>query len=118
MKKILICGSREWKDKEFIRKIIHEEMPDEVIVGGCRGVDALAEKCCKEDGFKALVFTAQWKYFGKKAGPIRNRQMLSLKPDLVIAFHDDLSNSKGTLDIIREAIKRNISVKVIGKTDK
>ena len=37
---------------------------------------------------------------------VRNKKMLDMNPDLVIAFHDDIENSKGTKDCIKEAEKR------------
>ncbi len=40
--------------------------------------------------------------------------MLDTKPHLLIAFHDDLSQSKGTKHIVCEAKKRGIDVEVIG----
>jgi hypothetical protein len=45
-----------------------------------------------------IAMPADWANHGKAAGPIRNRKMLDLKPDLVLAFHADLTNSKGTKD--------------------
>jgi hypothetical protein len=38
--------------------------------------------------------------------------MLDLKPDLVIAFHEDLNVSKGTMDCILEANRRGIKVEI------
>jgi hypothetical protein len=55
-------------------------------------------------GVEVLPFPAQWKKFGRAAGPIRNRQMLvEGKPDLVIAFHDDLKNSDGSKNMLAQA---------------
>ncbi len=40
--------------------------------------------------------------------------MLDTKPSLVIAFHNDLSKSKGTKHIVREAKKRGVETEIIG----
>ena len=46
-----------------------------------------------------------WKKYGKKAGPLRNQQMLEEgKPDLVVAF----PGGNGTADMVRRAKKANI----------
>lgn len=46
--------------------------------------------------------------------PIRNKQMLDEgKPDLVLAFHTDIENSKGTKNMIYQAKKRGIKVILI-----
>ena len=42
-------------------------------------------------------------------------QIGDLEPRLVIAFHHDLSKSKGTADTVQEAKKRGIKVIVIRK---
>lgn len=61
--------------------------------------------------FVPLPFPAKWKEFGRAAGPIRNQQMLDEgKPELVLAFHDDLENSKGTKDMVGRAMKADLPV--------
>jgi hypothetical protein len=48
------------------------------------------------------------------AGPIRNQQMLDEgHPDLVIAFHDNMSESRGTRDMVGRAIKGGFSVRLV-----
>ena len=41
--------------------------------------------------------------------------MLSLEPNLVLAFHQDLENSKGTGHTVRVAREMKIPVEVIGE---
>ena len=65
------------------------------------------------DGAVIKRFPADWTKFGTKAGPIRNREMLDLQPDLVIAFHRNLKKSKGTIDTVMEANRRGIPVWLI-----
>jgi hypothetical protein len=58
-----------------------------VIAGGARGADTLAEEWAKAVGLPCRVFMADWAGLGRKAGPIRNEQMLSKgQPHLVVAF--------------------------------
>lgn len=44
--------------------------------------------------------------------PIRNQKMLDDNPDIdiVIAFHSDLENSRGTKDMVNRARKKGIKV--------
>ena len=86
---------------------------DTVLHGMARGADSLAARAAYELGISVIGFRARWEKFGKAAGPIRNREMLDEKPDLVIAFHDDLESSKGTKDCVEEARRRGIPVEVI-----
>lgn len=61
-------------------------------------------------GFWVEDFPADWERNGRAAGPIRNRQMLDGKPDLVIAF----PGGKGTADMVAEAKRRGIAVREVG----
>lgn len=56
------------------------------------------------------VYIPDWELYGKSAGPIRNRKMVS-KSDVVFAFWD--GKSKGTKNSIDTAIKLNKPVLVI-----
>lgn len=70
---------------------------------------------------------ALWKQYGRAAGtsvgdgescrirnptgPIRNKQMIEEgNPSLIIAFHPDIKSSKGTKDMIQQAMKKDIPV--------
>jgi len=115
--KVVICGSRDWSHDgvEVIRKRLFDLPSDTIIVeGGCDGVDTMARNLALNMGFEVVTFWAAWKKYGLSAGPRRNIKMLDTKPSLVIAFHDDLSKSKGTKHIVTEARKRGIETEVIG----
>lgn len=62
-----------------------------------------------------LPFPANWIGLGKRAGPIRNEQMFREgKPTHVLAFHSDLSKSRGTINSLRIAKRLNIPSYVVG----
>ena len=107
--RVLICGDRDWDDKEIIRHYI-PLLIDCVIEGGARGADTCARLVAEELGIPIIEFPAKWGEYGKAAGPIRNKQMLTEgKPDLVLAFHDDIENSKGTKNMMEQAKKAGIA---------
>jgi hypothetical protein len=119
---ILVCGSRDWNDFTTIKKYLEElkttdnntQQPITIIHGGCKGADSIAGYLAGQLGFQVRVFKADWSKYGKAAGPIRNQQMLDEgHPNLVVAFHDALENSKGTLDMVSRARKAEINVIVI-----
>jgi hypothetical protein len=59
---------------------------------------------------KLKVFSANWEKHGLAAGPIRNRQMLTEgKPDLVIAFHENIEKSKGTKNMLELAKQAGVA---------
>lgn len=115
MTKVLVCGDRNWKDKEYLFGIldgIREFYGTTQIIEGCaRGADSLAEKWSFENYIPNRHFPADWDQYGKAAGPIRNRQMLKEgKPDMVVAFHASLNNSKGTKDMVNISRKEGLPV--------
>ena len=115
MTKIVVTGSRNWTDREFILsalKTLAVEPPVLFIHGACRGVDLLAASCANDLGWTVKPVRADWSRFGLAAGPIRNVEMLEEKPDIVVAFHDDIGSSSGTANCIKEAKARNIPVKM------
>lgn len=110
--KVLVCGSREWPDYHVLRKHLERLPRGSVILhGGARGGDLMAGVAARALGFEEKVFPADWKRYGKKAGFIRNLEMLEAWPDLVLAF--SLNHSAGTEHTIREARKRGIPTRVI-----
>jgi hypothetical protein len=111
--KVLVCGSREWTDEDLVlRRLAELPHGTTVIHGDCRGADRMAGGAAKMFKLEVVAVPADWS-LGRSAGPIRNRKMLDMKPDLVIAFHDDVENSKGTKDCVGEARKRGIPVEVV-----
>ena len=88
MKRILICGSRDWTSHNTIKSVLSNYSKEIIVItGGCRGADTIAENVAKNLGMTVQVFNADWKKYGRAAGPIRNQKRLEEKPDLVIAFH-------------------------------
>lgn len=112
--KVLVCGDRYWNNVPKIKERL-AKLPEGTLIlhGCCRGADTLAGLAAMVLGLPIQTFPADWEKHGLAAGPIRNRQMLDEKPDLVIAFHPDLSKSKGTADTVREAEKRGIAVEIV-----
>ena len=114
--KVLICGSRHGFPSNKIKARLMQLPKDVTIVeGGADGVDKIARSIAEELGLDVIEIPANWKRYGKPAGPLRNRRMLDLltKEDLVIAFHENLAESRGTVDCLKEAERRSISTEII-----
>jgi len=105
--RILVCGGRDyglrtnpetgkkeryqpevdhiWHTLDTIRSAIRR--PLVVIEGEQRGVDLLAREWAEEKGLEVRGFPADWDRYKKRAGFIRNDQMLKEgNPHAVIAF--------------------------------
>ena len=77
--KILVAGSRNYYDyAEFseVMNYTHKKYNiSEIVSGGARGADSLAERYAKENNIPIKVFKADWDKYGKSAGFIRNADM-------------------------------------------
>jgi len=112
--KVVVCGSRKWLNIEIIKKRLTKLSCNAIVIeGGCEGADLMARNIALDVGLEIVEFPAAWKKYGNSAGPIRNIKMLDTRPELVIAFHNDIQNSKGTKHIVGEARKRGIPTEVI-----
>lgn len=112
--RVIICGSRHWTDRGAIKDRL-EKLPSDTVIleGGAAGADTLAREAALALGLAVLTVRADWKRHGLAAGPIRNQQMLDLGACRVIAFHEDLSSSKGTRDMVGRARRAGLEVEVI-----
>lgn len=112
MKKVLICGDRAWNNYWAIYDVMYRLDRSSIIIhGAAKGADTMAGVIAKNLGFKKIVAVpADWEKYGRAAGPIRNKKMLDMEPDLVLAFHNDIQNSKGTLNMVTIAKKKGIEV--------
>lgn len=113
--KVLVCGSRSWRDGGAIRaRLAVLPEPVTVIHGGAPGADTLAGQAAAQLGLGIKVFHAEWDRYGKRAGYRRNLAMLDEAPDLVLGFWD--GRSRGTKHTLTEARRRGIPVEVWGGT--
>ncbi len=107
--KVLVCGSRDFTDIKIIQVVlmgVYRFHPDiHVIHGNARGADLAARQFAEAQRWRTTPYLADWKMYGKGAGPRRNQRMLDEgKPNLVLAFvSKPLAESIGTSDMVRRA---------------
>jgi hypothetical protein len=107
--KTIIAGTRTMTDISVMEEAIGASgfTIAEVVSGGAPGGDALGERWAEENGIPATRFPADWKRYGRKAGPIRN-QAMSEYADALIAVWD--GKSRGTKAMMREGRRRGLQV--------
>jgi len=115
--RVLIVGDRYWDDVDpIVERVfrLREQYGEGLVVvsGGAKGADSIAEAAAKGAGVETDIYDADWDGEGLSAGPKRNRRMLDTNPVRVIAFHNNLTRSKGTIDTIKEAVRRKIPVEI------
>lgn len=101
---VCICGSRDLNDIN-LDLFIDPSHVGCVCSGGATGIDSIAEWWAKRHKIEFVAYPARWDRFGKKAGIIRNREMVEFA-DVVIAFWN--GRSKGTLSTIEYAKELNV----------
>ena len=121
----LFTGSRDWNDQYIptllmagLRSWQGEHRERLVIVhGGARGLDTIADRAAKSYDLKVSdypVTKQEWNHLGRRAGPLRNKRMLdSERVKVVFAFSDELERSRGTANMITQAVDRDIPVYLI-----
>lgn len=109
--KVLIAGSRTIHDKQYVFACINSLNLDitEIVSGGAPGVDALGEEYARANNIPIRQFFPDWIKHGKKAGVLRNKEMVKYA-DFVIVIWDGCS--KGALSTIREAIHHGKQLEV------
>lgn len=93
--RILITGSRDWDNKGVISDALLPYEEDSTFVptlvsGACKtGADVIAENIAEKWGWVVERHPANWNKYGKKAGMIRNDEMVKLGADICFAFIKD-----------------------------
>ena len=111
---ILGCGGRDFIDLNFVNRVLDYIKPTEVVHGAAKGADLLVDAWAKSNGAKINAYPADWSQYGKRAGYLRNKQMLDMHPDieLVVAF----PGGRGTEMMVQLAQERGVPTLVLSES--
>ena len=124
--RVLVCGGREFgftrstdpRLKEIandqfmfifdkLDQFLEQHDVEILIAGGANGADDLAESWAKLNNIKTEIYPADWEKYGKRAGYVRNKEMLeSGKPDIILAF----PGGQGTKNMIQLGLDAGVPV--------
>lgn len=111
--KLLVTGSRNIDDMSYVFSCLLKIMQvfdfDTIIEGDAIGVDRLAGLFAVSHGMKLITRKPEWRRYGKRAGLIRNTEMVILC-DKGIAIWD--GKSRGTKHCINELRKAKKLLKI------
>lgn len=102
----IVCGGRDFDDYVLGCGALFEFAPSFVIEGGARGADRMAREWAIVTGTPFKTVPADWDKYGKRAGHLRNTEMLHYKPDVVIA----MPGGRGTANMIAQAHAAGVRV--------
>ena len=90
--RILVCGGREWSGDPSVLfgRVIRQG--DTIVRGDARGADKTVGDYAEANGYIVEKHPADWNRYGKRAGYVRNQEMLDTGVDMVLA----LPGGKGT----------------------
>lgn len=113
--KVAVIGSRNFSDYNKLKTVLDEvSVITQIVSGGARGADTLAERYAKLHNIPTLIHKPEWNKYGKAAGMIRNKLIIE-HADLVIAFWD--GSSPGTKHSIKLCEKTNKKVQIVYTTE-
>lgn len=110
--KVIIAGSRNITEQKHVVsamvafcKANAVEKLSEIVSGGARGVDRLAEVFAASIDRPVKIFPAKWDLYGKKAGYLRNKEMGEYADALVAVWDGKSSGTKMMINIMNELKK-------------
>jgi hypothetical protein len=116
VKRLLVCGGRNFSDEDSLALWMREavavlgvERPEDMLVihGGARGADSVAGRIAAGSKVPVQVYPADWNQYGRRAGFLRNKQMLDEgRPDLVLAAPGGV----GTAMMVKIALAAGVPV--------
>ena len=123
--KLAIVGGRNFTNTILFNKVIDRLLKrkifievTEIVSGGARGIDTLAENYANKHSLKTTIFLPDWNKYGRSAGFKRNVEIIS-NANIVIAFWD--GQSKGTshsIKLTKDLSKTLVIVKYSVKQNK
>lgn len=122
--RIIIAGGRDYQDYQTLKTNVDnvivslkEKYKNQfnricIVCGDARGADTLGDRYGQQNGLHVYHFPANWKLFGKQAGPVRNAQMARFSREndnigVLIAFWDGAS--RGTKSMIELAKEKKLN---------
>lgn len=112
--RILVTGSRDWRNARTILDAIRYQVSVDpwqevtVVHGGARGADQMAGIAAYQAACYQEVHPADWEKYGRRAGFVRNAEMVNAGADVCLAFIRN--NSKGATMCAQLAEKAGIPV--------
>lgn len=109
--RVIVCGSRNWTDRDHIAERLSELPGTTTLVhGDAKGADRIAHQEGQKLGLLLEPHPADWETHGKRAGVIRNEEMAKLGADLCLAFWD--GRSRGTAHMVDTAERHGIPLEL------
>lgn len=112
--RVIVAGGRDFDDYELLCKKLDYYLARytnvEIVSGCAKGADKLGERYAKERGYKIKRFPADWNFYGKKGGFVRNEEMAEYA-DAAVIFWD--GRSKGSQHMIDTSVSKCLLLRIV-----
>ena len=109
--KVAVVGSRSLGGECYA--LLRSHIPagcSEIISGGAKGVDELAQRYAEEAGLRLTVLRPDYDVYNKSAPLVRNADIIR-QADYVLVFWDGAS--KGSLSVIMTCLKLHKPIRLL-----
>ena len=114
MFKVIIAGGRDFCNFQQLTATMDAVLVNKsqvtIISGGANGADSLGERYARLRGYPLIVMKADWDKYGKRAGYLRNEDMLRIAT-AAVCFWNGIS--RGTSHMIDLTMQSGKPLRVI-----
>ena len=103
--RLVVAGSRDFNDYNLLCSTLDQiigELKSEynvtIVSGTANGADKLGEKYAEKHGLKIERHPANWGFYGRGAGPIRNAEMVKDSNGVVVFWNGESAGAKNIID--------------------
>lgn len=101
--KVAIVGSRRLTDVDISRYI--PAGVTEIITGGAKGIDTLAEKYADENGIKKTIIKPNYRRYKRGAPLKRNKEIVQMADKIIVLWDGESRGTKFTIDYAKRVGK-------------
>ncbi|MCK0510242.1 SLOG family protein [Aromatoleum buckelii] len=114
--RVIIAGSRNASQRDVLAALERcswTGFATCIVCGGAKGADEHGAEWGKQQGLEVKNYPADWKKYGKRAGPVRNREMAENAEGLIAVWD---GSSRGTANMIETAEQAGLRIFIL-RTD-
>lgn len=111
--RVLFFGGRDFCNRSAV-ELIFDKLPQDftdagfcVVHGGARGADSLAGEVAAARGVPVVIVPANWNFYDKRAGTLRNTWMLDF---CMPTYAVGLPGGRGTANMLKQCRSRLVPV--------
>jgi predicted Rossmann fold nucleotide-binding protein DprA/Smf involved in DNA uptake len=106
---VAAVGTRTWKNPTVIQAELDRTDAElgigTLVSGGATGPDTIAAQWAASRGIKVIICKPDWLLHGKRAGAVRNREIVNIADRVIAFWNGESSGTRITIDLATRAKK-------------